>query len=59
MHLIHKLQNLTMNAQIQGWEEFGKNSRKGTQEFGENNCFQSDHQEQFSARMETNLQRCK
>ena len=24
MHLIHKLQNLTMNAQIQGWEEFCK-----------------------------------
>ena len=28
MHLIHKLQKLTIHAQIQGWEEFGKNRRK-------------------------------
>ena len=41
------------------WEEFGKEQEKETQEFGENNCFQSDHQEQFFARMVTNLQRCK
>ena len=28
MHLIHKLQKLTIHAQIRGWEEFGKNRRK-------------------------------
>ena len=56
MHLIHKLQDLTMNTQIQGWEEFGKNRRKELRNLEKTIVFNQNHQEQFFTHMETNLQ---